>query len=65
MDNLEWAAGYTARFGLAYVDYESQKRTPKMSYHWFKNFVAPLKALPHNGGLPLCPTPGTPQEKFV
>mmetsp|Transcript_29499 Transcript_29499/g.57843 ORF Transcript_29499/g.57843 Transcript_29499/m.57843 type:complete len:514 (-) Transcript_29499:143-1684(-) len=58
MDNLEWAAGYTARFGLAYVDFESQKRTPKMSYHWFKNFISSLKALPHNGGLPLCPTPG-------
>jgi len=62
MDNLEWAAGYTARFGLAYVDFETQKRTPKMSYHWFHNFVFPLKALPHNGGLPLCPTPNPPPQ---
>ncbi|MBO7214714.1 MAG: beta-glucosidase, partial [Clostridia bacterium] len=32
-DNFEWACGYRARFGLIYIDYETQKRTPKSSYY--------------------------------
>ena len=31
MDNFEWALGYSKRFGIVYVDYETQKRTPKQS----------------------------------
>ncbi|MBQ3235126.1 MAG: beta-glucosidase [Clostridia bacterium] len=38
-DNFEWACGYRARFGLIHVDYETQKRTPKNSYYWFKKVV--------------------------
>jgi beta-glucosidase len=26
MDNFEWAEGYSKRFGIVYVDYETQKR---------------------------------------
>lgn len=31
LDNFEWALGYEKRFGIVYVDYETQKRTPKAS----------------------------------
>lgn len=30
-DNLEWLSGYKSRFGMIYVDYDTQKRTPKLS----------------------------------
>ncbi|MEI7733241.1 MAG: GH1 family beta-glucosidase [Verrucomicrobiota bacterium] len=39
MDNFEWADGYSRRFGLVYVDYPTQKRIPKLGYHWYKQVV--------------------------
>src|SRR5690606_37885816 len=40
IDNFEWARGYEPRFGLVHVDYATQARTPKASYHWFREFLA-------------------------
>lgn len=40
VDNFEWADGYTNRFGLHYVDYETQKRTPKLSAEFYKEVIA-------------------------
>ncbi|KAG5250047.1 beta-glucosidase [Salix suchowensis] len=40
LDNFEWYAGYTVRFGINYVDYkDGLKRYPKLSAHWFKSFL--------------------------
>lgn len=39
LDNYEWAEGYSKRFGLVHVDYETQKRTPKSSYRAFQGLL--------------------------
>lgn len=40
LDNWEWAEGFTKRFGLVHVDYDTQRRTPKSSYAWFRDRVS-------------------------
>jgi beta-glucosidase len=40
MDNYEWADGYSKRFGIHYVDFKTQKRTPKLSAEWYKQVIA-------------------------
>ncbi|HEX7317307.1 MAG TPA: GH1 family beta-glucosidase [Pyrinomonadaceae bacterium] len=40
MDNFEWADGYTNRFGVHYVDYATQKRTPKLSADFYREVIA-------------------------
>ena len=39
MDNFEWAEGYKRRFGIVYVDYETQKRTLKDSAYWYRDVI--------------------------
>ncbi|MFN8380297.1 MAG: GH1 family beta-glucosidase [Anaerolineales bacterium] len=39
MDNFEWAYGYSKRFGLVYVDYQSQQRIMKDSAKWYKTVI--------------------------
>jgi beta-glucosidase len=39
MDNFEWAEGYARRFGLVHVDHATLERTPKASYHWFRDLL--------------------------
>ncbi|QCR25086.1 beta-glucosidase [Pontibacter sp. SGAir0037] len=39
VDNFEWAEGYHPRFGLVYIDYETQQRTIKDSGHWYRDFL--------------------------
>lgn len=40
MDNFEWAWGYSRRFGIVYVDYETQKRYPKDSALFYRDVIA-------------------------
>ena len=35
MDNFEWAYGYSKRFGIVRVDYDTQERTVKDSARWY------------------------------
>ena len=40
MDNFEWADGLGTRFGLLYVDYATQQRTPKLSASFYREVAA-------------------------
>ena len=47
LDNFEWAYGYSKRFGIVHVDYETQVRTPKDSARWYSAVVKSGGALPN------------------
>ena len=40
LDNYEWADGYEKRFGIVYVDFTTQRRTPKLSAAFYKQVIA-------------------------
>ena len=53
MDNFEWGAGYSQRFGSVYVDHATQRRIPKASARWYAEMIAARRspddpAGPHN-----------------
>jgi beta-glucosidase len=39
MDNFEWAKGYSMRFGLIHIDYQTQQRTFKDSALWYRDYI--------------------------
>jgi len=60
LDNFEWQHGYDYRFGLVHVDFETQKRTPKASAHWY-SAVARCNALMSPLALPTGQMPSNSQ----
>lgn len=40
LDNFEWSEGYTKRFGIVWVDYESQARLPKRSAFGYRRVIS-------------------------
>jgi beta-glucosidase len=40
LDNFEWELGYGKRFGIVYIDYETQQRIPKSSARWYRDRIA-------------------------
>ncbi|MER7557506.1 GH1 family beta-glucosidase [Nocardioides sp. NPDC126508] len=44
MDNFEWAEGYTQRFGLVHIDYDTLVRTPRPSFDWYASVIAAHRA---------------------
>jgi beta-glucosidase len=39
VDNFEWAVGYSQRFGLVHVDFETLARTPRDSFYWYRDMI--------------------------
>jgi beta-glucosidase len=50
LDNFEWSRGYSQRFGIVYVDFETLERVPKTSYHWYRDVIAAQR---NGGGAPV------------
>lgn len=54
LDNYEWAWGYTKRFGIVRVDYDTQRRTPKASARWYADVAG-------SGAIRSAPAPVSPE----
>jgi len=39
LDNFEWAEGYSKRFGIVFVDFDTLERIPKDSYYWYRKVI--------------------------
>jgi beta-glucosidase len=39
LDNFEWAFGFSRRFGIVYVDFDTLERVPKDSFAWYRDFI--------------------------
>jgi beta-glucosidase len=39
LDNFEWQSGYSKRFGIVRVDFETQRRIPKESARFFGDVI--------------------------
>ena len=44
LDNLEWSHGYTKRFGIVHVDFETLQRTPKTSAKFYRDFIKRVRS---------------------
>lgn len=51
LDNFEWAYGFSRRFGVIRVDYDTLERTWKDSAHWYRDLLA-TRTLPDVGWAP-------------
>ncbi|MBW0000840.1 MAG: beta-glucosidase [Verrucomicrobia bacterium] len=50
MDNFEWACGYRPTFGIIKVDFATQRRIPKDSYYWYRDFIQRHRDVARSGG---------------
>jgi beta-glucosidase len=45
LDNFEWTDGYSRRFGIVHNNFRTQRRTPKLSAHWYSAVIAANRVL--------------------
>jgi hypothetical protein len=45
LDNFEWTDGYARRFGIVHNNFKTQRRTPKLSAHWYGAVIAANRVL--------------------